>query len=88
VSSMNRSPPTLFTACLPMGTGRRFCARETKVYLAGIAVAPSVLLKGKAMLQDDAAWGRAVETAFLKVEKSFCRLPQATGWEMQRKRGR
>lgn len=37
-----------------------------KVYLADAAIAPSVLLKGKAMLQDAAAVSRAVETAFFK----------------------
>lgn len=31
-----------------------------------VAIGPSVLLKGKALLEDDAALGRAVETAFFK----------------------
>ncbi|MGE3888973.1 MAG: DUF4143 domain-containing protein [Vicinamibacterales bacterium] len=37
-----------------------------KVYLADPAIAPSVLLKGKSLLEDDAGMGRAVETAFFK----------------------
>ncbi|MEI6566443.1 MAG: DUF4143 domain-containing protein, partial [Verrucomicrobiota bacterium] len=35
-----------------------------KVYLADAAIAPSVLLKGKSLLEDPAALGVAVETAF------------------------
>ena len=37
-----------------------------KVYLADAAIAPSTLLKGKSLLEDATALGRAVETAFFK----------------------
>jgi predicted AAA+ superfamily ATPase len=39
---------------------------SAKVYLADAAIAPGVLLKGKEMLEDSNALGRAVETAFFK----------------------
>ncbi len=39
---------------------------RSKVYLIEAAIAPSMLLKGKALLDDSAAMGRAVETAFFK----------------------
>jgi uncharacterized protein len=50
----------------PHGYGKEILRARYKVYLADAAIAPSVMLKGKAMLQDDAALGRAVETAFFK----------------------
>lgn len=50
----------------PHGYGKEILRARHKVYLADAAIAPSVLLKGKAMLQDAAAVGRAVETAFFK----------------------
>jgi predicted AAA+ superfamily ATPase len=50
----------------PYGYGKEILRARHKVYLADPAIAPSVLLKGKAMLQDAAAVGRAVETAFFK----------------------
>jgi len=50
----------------PHGYGKEILRARHKVYLADPAIAPSVLLKGKAMLQDAAAVGRAVETAFFK----------------------
>ncbi|SPD73302.1 conserved hypothetical protein [uncultured Desulfobacterium sp.] len=50
----------------PYGYGKEILRARYKVYLSDAAIAPSVLLKGKAMLQDDAALGRAVETAFFK----------------------
>jgi predicted AAA+ superfamily ATPase len=37
-----------------------------KVYLADPALAPSVLLRGRSMLEDDGLVGRAVETAFFR----------------------
>jgi len=40
--------------------------REDIVDLADAAIGPSVLLKGKGLLEDDAGLGRAVETAFFK----------------------
>lgn len=50
----------------PHGYGKEILRARHKVYLADAAIAPSVLLKGKAMLHDAAAVGRAVETAFFK----------------------
>jgi uncharacterized protein len=50
----------------PYGYGKEILRARYKVYLADAAIAPSVLMKGKAVLQDDATLGRAVETAFFK----------------------
>lgn len=50
----------------PYGYGKEILRARYKVYLADAAIAPSVLLKGKALLQDDIALSRAVETAFFK----------------------
>jgi uncharacterized protein len=50
----------------PHGYGKEILRARYKVYLADAAIVPSVLLKGKAMLQDAAAVSRAVETAFFK----------------------
>lgn len=50
----------------PHGYGKEILRARHKVYLADAAIAPSVLLKGKALLQDAAAVSRAVETAFFK----------------------
>ena len=50
----------------PLGYGKEILRARHKVYLADAAIAPSVLLKGKALLQDAAGLGRAVETAFFK----------------------
>jgi len=50
----------------PHGYGKEILRARHKIYLADAAIAPSVLLKGKAMLQDAAAVSRAVETAFFK----------------------
>ena len=50
----------------PHGYGKEILRARYKIYLADAAIAPSVLLKGKAMLQDAAAVSRAVETAFFK----------------------
>jgi predicted AAA+ superfamily ATPase len=50
----------------PFGYGKEVLRGQRKVYLADAAIAPSVLLKGKSLLDDDAGLGRAVETAFFK----------------------
>lgn len=50
----------------PYGYGKEVLRGRSKVYLADAAIAPSVLLKGKALLDDSAALGKAVETAFFK----------------------
>jgi predicted AAA+ superfamily ATPase len=50
----------------PFGYGKEILRARYKVYLADAAIAPSVMLKGKALLEDAAALGVAVETAFFK----------------------
>ncbi len=50
----------------PFGYGKRVLRARFKVYLADAAIGPSVLLKGKSLLEDSDALGRAVETAFFK----------------------
>jgi len=50
----------------PFGYGKEILRGRWKVYLADAAVAPSVLLRGKSMLEDPGAMGAAVETAFFK----------------------
>lgn len=50
----------------PFGYGKEILRGRYKVYLADAAIAPSVLLKGKSLLEDSAAMGAAVETAFFK----------------------
>jgi uncharacterized protein len=50
----------------PHGYGKEILRARHKIYLADAAIAPSVLLRGKAMLQDAGAVSRAVETAFFK----------------------
>ncbi len=51
---------------LPFGYGKQILRARPKVYLADPAIAGSVLLKGKSLLEDADALGRAVETAFFK----------------------
>ncbi|MEO7797033.1 MAG: ATP-binding protein [Opitutaceae bacterium] len=51
---------------LPFGYGKQVLRARAKIYLADAAIAPSVLLRGKALLEDPDALGRAVETAFFK----------------------
>lgn len=50
----------------PYGYGKEILRARYKVYLADAAIAASVLLKGKSLIEDDTALGRAVETAFFK----------------------
>lgn len=51
---------------LPFGYGKQVLRGRPKIYLADPAIAPGVLLKGKALLEDTDAVARAVETAFFK----------------------
>ena len=51
---------------LPFGYGKEVLRGRSKVYLADPAIGPSVLLKGRSLLEDDTALGSAVETAFFK----------------------
>ena len=50
----------------PFGYGKEILRGKQKVYLADAAIAGSVLLKGRALLEDSARLGAAVETAFFK----------------------
>lgn len=56
----------LICRLLPFGYGKQVLRARPKVYLADAAIAPSVLLKGKALLEDAAGLACAVETAFIK----------------------
>jgi predicted AAA+ superfamily ATPase len=51
---------------LPFGYGKQVLRARPKIYLADPAIAPSVLLKGKALLEDSNGLARAAETAFFK----------------------
>lgn len=50
----------------PLGYGKEVLRGRHKVYLADAAFSPSVLSKGRALLEDAGLLGRAVETAFFK----------------------
>lgn len=50
----------------PHGYGKDVLRARFKVYLADAAIAPAVMLKGKAILEDAAALGVATETAVFK----------------------
>lgn len=50
----------------PFGYGKEVLRSRMKIYLADAAIGPSVLLKGKSLLEDADGLGRAVETAFFK----------------------
>jgi len=50
----------------PFGYGKQVLRARAKIYLADAAIGPSVLLKGKALLEDADGLARAVETAFFK----------------------
>ncbi|MBI4566840.1 MAG: ATP-binding protein [Planctomycetes bacterium] len=54
----------------PFGYGKEVLRGSEKVYLADPAIAPSVMLKGRRMLEDGAALGAGVEAAFFKHAKS------------------
>lgn len=51
---------------MPYGYGKQVIRGRAKIYLADAAIAPSVLLKGKTLLEDANGLGKAVETAFFK----------------------
>ena len=48
----------------PFGYGKEVLRARSKIYLADAAIGPSVLLKGKSLLEDADGLARAVETAF------------------------
>lgn len=51
---------------LPFGYGKQVLRGKPKIYMADPSIAPGVFLKGKALLEDADALGRAVEAAFFK----------------------
>ena len=51
---------------MPFGYGKAVLRGRPKIYLADPALGPSVLLKGKTLLEDETALGAVVETAFFK----------------------
>lgn len=61
---------------LPHGYGKEILRGKYKVYLADPAIAGSVLLKGRSLLEDETRLGAAVETAFVK--HVFARYYQAS----------
>ena len=50
----------------PFGYGKDVLRARFKIYLADAAIAPAVMLRGKALLEDAAALGVATETAVFK----------------------
>jgi uncharacterized protein len=50
----------------PFGYGKEVLRGKFKIYLADAAIAPAVMLRGKALLDDPAALGVATETAVFK----------------------
>jgi hypothetical protein len=50
----------------PLGYGKQILRAKHKVYLADAALAGSVMLKGKSLLEDSVKLSAAVETAFFK----------------------
>ena len=50
----------------PFGYGKDVLRARFKIYLADAAIAPAVMLKGKALIDDPAALGLATETAIFK----------------------
>ena len=57
----------------PFGHGKEILRARYKFYLADPAIAPSVMLKGKSLLEDPKGLGIAVETAFFKHALTFYR---------------
>lgn len=66
----------------PYGYGKQVLRSRPKIYLADAAIAPSVLLKGKSLLEDPDAVARAVETAFFKhvFTRYYARSVRFTYW--------
>lgn len=50
----------------PYGYGKEVLRGRAKIYLADAAIGPSVLLRGRALLENPTWLGQAVETAFFK----------------------
>lgn len=72
----------------PFGYGKEILRARYKVYLADAAISPSVLLKGTSLLEDPAALGVAVETAFFKhvFARYYSRSVGFSYWRGKRER--
>ncbi len=72
----------------PFGYGKDVLRARFKVYLADAAIAPAVLLKGKAILEDAAALGVATETAVFKhlFARYYAQNVRFTYWRGKRER--
>jgi predicted AAA+ superfamily ATPase len=72
----------------PFGYGKEILRARNKVYLADAAISPSVLLKGASLLEDPAALGVAVETAFFKhlFARYYSRSVGFSYWRGKRER--
>ncbi len=71
---------------LPYGYGREVLRGKSKIYIADPSIAPAVLMKGKSLLEDATALGRAVETAAYKhLRTHFDRQSAIFGYYRGRK---
>ncbi len=70
----------------PFGYGKEVLRGRFKIYLADPAIAPSVMLKGKALLDDASALGVATETAVLKhlFARYYAQNIQFSYWQGKR----
>ena len=70
----------------PFGYGKEVLRGRYKIYLADAAIAPAVLLKGKAVLEDPVALGVATETAVFKhlFARYYSRQVRFTYWRGKR----
>lgn len=66
----------------PFGYGKQVLRGRFKIYLADAAIAPAVMLRGKALLDDPAALGIATETAVFKhlFARYYSRQVRFTYW--------
>lgn len=60
----------------PFGYGKEVLRAKNKLYLGDPAIAPAVLMKGKAILEDTAALSQCVETAIIRHLRSHSSLTQ------------
>ena len=72
----------------PFGYGKEVLRARFKIYLADAAIAPAVMLKGKAILEDPAALGVATETAVFKhlFARYYPRSVRFTYWRGKKDR--
>ncbi len=72
----------------PFGYGKDVLRARFKIYLADAAIAPAVMLKGKAILEDPAALGVATEAAVFKhlFARYYAQNVRFTYWRGKRDR--